>query len=296
MTSALFGDATSHLILTLYRGAGCQPPEDFKRWALAELAGVLRFDGAFWLTTAGDGIVHDAFVQGWPGREAEWRAGRPAGETEAPALLRHFGIRGVLRETREEAHTTLRETLSLYRTESDRRFCDGERQLLRLLLPHLVESYRRNLLASLQTPRCASANGGGFAICDGDGLLHRASDAFTELLLTEAPQWQGPRLPWAKTFATAGRRVLIKGERLIIAARRGEDLFHLHARPRTPLDGLSPAELRVARELAGGASYKSAAQRLGLSPSTINNHAVSLYRKLGVDGKAALARRWHEFT
>lgn len=152
-------------------------------------------------------------------------------------------------------------------------------------------------LASMQMPSQASTPDVGFAICNGDGMLYRASEIFTNLLLAEIPGWQGPNLPWSGRLSTIGRQgATIKGDRMVVVARRSEELLHLKMRPRKPLDELSPAELKVARELASGTSHKSAAQALGLSPSTVNNHAIKVYKKLGLDSKTALARWWAEFS
>lgn len=54
---------------------------------------------------------------------------------------------------------------------------------------------------------------------------------------------------------------------------------------------LTPQELQVARWVAKGESYQSIAGRLFVSPRTIESHLTSIYRKLGVKGRAELAAR-----
>jgi DNA-binding CsgD family transcriptional regulator len=52
-------------------------------------------------------------------------------------------------------------------------------------------------------------------------------------------------------------------------------------------DRLTPRELEVLRAFAVGLSYRRAGERLGISWRTVQSHATHLYRKLGVDGRAA---------
>lgn len=53
---------------------------------------------------------------------------------------------------------------------------------------------------------------------------------------------------------------------------------------------LSQRERQVARRFAQGASGKEIARELGLSPYTVQSHLASIYRKLNVSDKAALAQ------
>lgn len=58
-----------------------------------------------------------------------------------------------------------------------------------------------------------------------------------------------------------------------------------------PLAALTPQERRVAEAAASGASDRQAAAELFLSPRTVAYHLSSVYRKLGVSSRAALAAR-----
>jgi DNA-binding CsgD family transcriptional regulator len=57
------------------------------------------------------------------------------------------------------------------------------------------------------------------------------------------------------------------------------------------LDGLTSQEVRVAQEIASGATTREAAARLFCSPKTVEYHLTRVYTKLGVRGRAALAAR-----
>jgi DNA-binding CsgD family transcriptional regulator len=115
------------------------------------------------------------------------------------------------------------------------------------------------------------------------------------------------RLNWGERLRRSGRRIDAR-EHL----RAAHDVFELlgaepwaerarvelrasgeTARRRNPstLDELTPQELQVLREIAGGATYRQAAQNLFLSPKTIEYHLHKIYRKLGVESRQQLAAR-----
>jgi DNA-binding NarL/FixJ family response regulator len=57
------------------------------------------------------------------------------------------------------------------------------------------------------------------------------------------------------------------------------------------LSTLTPQERRVAEAVATGASDRQVAAELFLSPRTVAYHLSSVYRKLGISSRAALAAR-----
>jgi DNA-binding NarL/FixJ family response regulator len=69
-------------------------------------------------------------------------------------------------------------------------------------------------------------------------------------------------------------------------ARRVIELFR-DVRPKAQAEcDLTPHELRVVKLLADGHNYRSAAEVLGTSYSTVNYHLQQIYRKLQVHGKS----------
>ena len=62
------------------------------------------------------------------------------------------------------------------------------------------------------------------------------------------------------------------------------------ARPRTGIDSLTDSELKVAHLVAGGATNREVAQRLFLSPHTVNSHLRNAFAKLGIRSRTELAR------
>ncbi|SHM70079.1 ATP-binding protein [Cryptosporangium aurantiacum] len=59
--------------------------------------------------------------------------------------------------------------------------------------------------------------------------------------------------------------------------------------PESPLDRLSPAERRVALLVAEGLTNHQVAQRLHLSPHTVDSHLRKIFAKLEIQGRVALA-------
>jgi two-component system response regulator NreC len=86
-------------------------------------------------------------------------------------------------------------------------------------------------------------------------------------------------LPPAVRRAWRGERYLSP----LIAAKLGED----GARPR---DRLTPREREVLRLIALGHTSVEIAEKLGLSPRTIETHRARIHRKLGLDTRAQLVR------
>ena len=112
-----------------------------------------------------------------------------------------------------------------------------------------------------------------------------------------------------------GRTLLAHGAKLHRARRRADARRQLHAalklferlgaeawaelarselhaaggRLRSSGDGLSPAELRVARAVARGATNREVATELYLSERTVEFHLMHVYRKLGVRSRTQLS-------
>ncbi|RKI22395.1 DNA-binding response regulator, partial [Corallococcus sp. AB004] len=53
-----------------------------------------------------------------------------------------------------------------------------------------------------------------------------------------------------------------------------------------PTSALTPREVDVLRLLAGGATNKEIAEKLGVSDRTVQHHTIHIYEKLGVSTRA----------
>lgn len=64
----------------------------------------------------------------------------------------------------------------------------------------------------------------------------------------------------------------------------------LHSRARTGWDSLTDSELKVVNLIAEGATNRSVAQELHVSPHTVKTHVRNAFAKLGVTSRAQLTQ------
>jgi DNA-binding CsgD family transcriptional regulator/tetratricopeptide (TPR) repeat protein len=121
--------------------------------------------------------------------------------------------------------------------------------------------------------------------------LERAAQAFEDL---------GCELDAAETWSEAstlgpdgsvGRPSGAAAKRANILRRRCEGAHSpLLARPASPVDELSAREREIAEMAATGVVRRQIAERLVISPRTVDSHLQRIYGKLGVTNREALAR------
>jgi DNA-binding CsgD family transcriptional regulator len=105
---------------------------------------------------------------------------------------------------------------------------------------------------------------------------------------------RGRRRAQARRYLEQARELFLHGGLAIAAERCRVELEACGVPSASTADAsavLTPQELQVARWVAKGESYQSIAGRLFVSPRTIESHLTSIYRKLGVRGRAELAAR-----
>ncbi len=90
----------------------------------------------------------------------------------------------------------------------------------------------------------------------------------------------------AETFERLGAQPWVERTRAELAAS-GETL---RRRDPTTLDELTPQELQIALQLAGGKTTRETAAAMFLSPKTVEYHLRHVYMKLGVHSRPELAR------
>jgi DNA-binding NarL/FixJ family response regulator len=112
--------------------------------------------------------------------------------------------------------------------------------------------------------------------------------SFVEICRKEWKSWKGPFLP-EEVLAKIGEDHLYVGELIVISMFKIHDITLLRARDIAPADQLGCRELEVAQLIAEGIDYKTIAQNLGISPSTVRSHTTNIYSKLGINDKAQLA-------
>lgn len=138
---------------------------------------------------------------------------------------------------------------------------------------HGQTSALRRLIA-----QAARRDGGGPPDVGGNGALRLDRATGTPLLLSVTPLW-------AETAWNVSRQpaVLI----LIAVPEDSEAIAPRHLRA---LYGLTTAEAAVAGRIAQGQGVKTAAEALGISPSTLSWHLRHVFEKTGTARQAELAR------
>ena len=207
------------------------------------------------------------------------------------------GVREYRRRFRHENvlcayHTSAKDSrtdyVSLYRADERAQFSDREEGLVRQALPHLLEALHINAvlhLKDLAPPvwRASSC----FGIADTLGTIIFIEPGACELIAEECPGASHGRLPLAlfEPLASAGRYC---GKRIHVAASRSADMLFFRVRRRCFADSLSPRELEIAQAVARGATHKTIAVQLGLSPETVRSHLRHIHDKLCVRNRAQL--------
>ena len=126
-------------------------------------------------------------------------------------------------------------------------------------------------------------------LIDQDGRVEMADSLFGALLKSEFRHPSPHRLPGALELAMRQGHAF---EGRVIRGRF-ESLGGHHVcelREKGPLGQLSPRESLAARRFAQGHSSREIAVEMGVSHSTVQSQLASVYRKLGVTGKAGLVR------
>ncbi|BAU74882.1 helix-turn-helix transcriptional regulator [Metapseudomonas furukawaii] len=309
-------DAFSSTTLELQRLARDTPIERFRSLALAELQRLLPFHKAWWGRSAmNDGIPEpqSSHLHNLPARYVtDWQLIRHEDTTidrvhanlgqaaivdlhatDTPPGLRwlgeRYGIGELLCIVHTDPETALSDHLALYRNPGAPRFTGQDRLLINQLMRHLVVAVSTNQIHTLANRREGLSNPRNLAlaICDARGILHCAERGFVELLLSEWPDWTGPRLPMSLDPLAP------QDCRLQIEVSAAGDLLLVAARSLVPLQRLSARENDVAQRFGEGMTYKEIARELGVAPNTVRHHIRTIYSKLGVNDKARIAQLLH---
>lgn len=205
------------------------------------------------------------------------------------ALADHMRVAHALCIATVDCCTGLGYFVSVARHDSSPEFCERERQLLDLLLPHLVGAL--DLCCSMQMTRLRQGvpcDTGVMATTDVMGFLHVAEPGFVAALQREWPRWSGLLLPPELVQTIVQHRTRYLGRHLRAEFDWSGEHVLLTLRPRQRQDGLTPRERAVAHAFSSGQSYKEVARGLHMAPATVRHHLRSVYLKLGVSDKAAL--------
>lgn len=317
----------SKLLLSLHQGALEKPAGDFKNWALHESKSLIPFDSCVWGTgswIAGQQpTVHSVhlhnldagFVANWMRYQHEdtlaaqiysnmgqtFNVDAAAAFAGTPIYEFHckrFDMAHIIATVSLDADTQLLNSMSWYRSDINAPFSEVERALKEALFPHLVLIAQANLLVNL--PHLPSAQQpipfNSTAVCDNRGVLQVAMPSLVESLRMEWPSWKGPVLPECILESLRQGAPRFNGKHIAVCLSQLEELLLVRARPLIAADQLSERELEVAHRYAAGEDYKTIAQMLSISPSTIKVHLNKIYTKLDIKEKTALVSKLRQLT
>ena len=303
-------------IAQLYSKALVLPPARFRMWALEQLSGLIACDAALW----GSGIAanlrfHTLTLFALPrefqncleatatinpllphmlnhlGQPTDMQSVLPDAEFHASELYQRafapFQIERIMATVRRDARSGLYTLITLYRRDRFAAFTQAEKDLQQRLCVHLIEAASHSFFMHLLR-NTDPLDGRGSALVDRHGLYHEAQPVFHELLDTQFPD-RGASLPFA--VPEPGERLNLG--KLCLSCKPMGDLFILQIWNAGPLDRLTAREHQIVMAVAQGLSFKQAARKIGVAPSTVANHLYRVYRKLGVSSRTELAKLVH---
>lgn len=313
--------STDELIASLYRAARELPAEQFQEHALLLIKPWLQFASGIW----GFGQLHDGYAlqvhaahlhQVAPDSLIEWQQINRAdkvipeqvkspGRTRAyhaPTLFgddddavmrdyaRRWGRQSYLATVTSRIDWTRISWISLYRPDPDHHFSDAERSLCQLLMCHLSEALAVNQAIHLHKAHPADGNREQFmAVADRSGNLYHADARFLALLQSEWPQADDRCLPAPLSQAlTRDKRSSFVGNAISCDGLLVAGLLLIRARPKAPVDALTPRRSLIARYFAEGHNHKEIARRAQIAPATVRNHLRAIYEILGVRTRSEL--------
>lgn len=306
------------LLLTLYQCAREHAVDRFQDLAVQAIARHISFDCSWWADAArldGHHLVYGSHLTGVPadltclvnktqGEDAvRWQITNEPNATlmfdarqlhatpGASAIATYAGIQQMISTSSFSPVTNLLSFFSIARRRAQPAFSEGDRLLMGLLMPHLTAMLQISRVAQLSHLRAYdSALRSCLGTADGRGILRATEPGFADFLRDEWPAWSGPFLPQPLLQAIERHESTLRGKRLNADLSWVRDEVLVTLTRRTALDGLTSQERIVSQAFATGRSYKEVARDMQISPATVRHYLRSVYSKIGVSDKAALAQ------
>ncbi|HUP93006.1 MAG TPA: LuxR C-terminal-related transcriptional regulator [Solimonas sp.] len=308
-------DPVDRLVARFYRNGYSVPPEQYRTWALKQLAQVIPHDGALWGSgTASRMKFNTVSVIGLPPEfpraleettkvnpmlprilqnldtPVDMASVWPDEKFYASELYRRafepFGVERILSTAHMDRRSGLFSLVTIYRKSREARFSDVERAAQKRLTFHLFNAASHAFFLHLMKSDPARPHGATGAVVDAEGAFHEAQPRFLDLLDERFPERRASALPFR--LPEPGTTTPLKD--LMVRCEKLEDLFNLTIWPAGPLDRLTAREREIVTCVAQGLSFKQAAKKIGVAPSTVANHLYRVYRKLGVYSRTELAQ------
>lgn len=245
-----------------------------------------------WKSMADQDILVEKFLEN-PRRVATYDRSGITQTDGMEYLADCFGLKKMATAMCPRSDRTASFYLSIYRGgDSARPFTSSEREFLQCAVDNVSAAARRAAFRELHNPKDHSAS--AYISRQGNVIVGLADlhDRFGHLWSRR----DGDRVPnWLMDYARLPGEHMLPDEGLMIQCEastpeNGLEWNKLTLRPLTKFDLLSAREKEVATALAEGNSHKMVAKLLGIAPATVRNQTQSIYRKLGVDNRAALTQ------
>ena len=306
-------------ITRLYRSVVSVPPERFRQWALESLKTVIPFDSAIWgsgnweerrfhaltLSNLPDNFaqVLEASVEEnpliaklmhiAPDTPTTMESVFPDARFYKSNLYRStfgpHGIERLLSTLHIDRRSGLYSLVSLYRKDRAARFTAEEQALQKRLTYHLFNALSHAFFIHLARTHRDRPAGAAAAVVDHHGAYHEAQPRFLDAMEQHFPAHTPNQLPFPVLDNDETRLM----NQLCIKCEPMGELRIVHCWPIGPLDRLTSREHEIVLAVAHGLSFKQAARKIGVAPSTVANHLYRIYRKLGVNSRTALADLIH---
>lgn len=207
---------------------------------------------------------------------------------EVEAFARRHNLYRAMAVTRALPGSGLLQFMALYRHEGAPPFEPAQRMVFGLFTAHLMQRWSAHITTLVADGDWPRSDGQG--LIDSLGKFVYLDSQLALLLRDHHPSWSGTTLPGdLADLLTRPVNQVALGRRRLSVQTRG-DLLLLSLQPERRPAILPPRELNVARQYAGGQSYKQIAREMGLSPATVRTYVRDAYLRLGVSDKIALGQ------
>lgn len=311
-------DPVDRYIARLYRSGLSVAAEDFRGWALRELNKVIPHDAALWGSgNMGRKQFHTVTLSGVPPEFPQMLESTTEINPLVPEIFSKFdipidsrlvipdrkffkseifhktfepfGIQRILATTHLDRRSGLTSLMSIYRFDRKNVFTDREKEQQQRIAYHLFNAASHAFFLRMIRSSGERPPGSVAAVVDRLGCFHEAQLQFLDLLEEHFPDRELHTLPFA--LPPPGETVIVGN--LCALCEPAADMFTIYLWPAGPLDRLTQREREIVIAVAQGLSFKQAAKKIGLAPSTVANHLYRVYRKLGVYSRTELAALVH---
>ncbi len=307
-------DPVDRLIARLYRSATEVPAHEYRNWALNQLQAVVPHDGALWgsgsraklkfqivtvnqLPPSFPQVLEDTShinpilprLMSNLDTPVDMASVMPDEKFFGSEIYRKAfepcGITRILSTAHLDPRSGLYSLLSLYRRDRDHHFTDVERARQKRAIYHLFNAASHAFFLHLMRTHAERPVGAAAAVVDRSGSFHEAQPRFLDMLDERFPTRDPHHLPLP--IPEPGHTQSFQD--LMIRCDALGELSLIIIWPAGPLDRLTPREREIVTCVAQGLSFKQAAKKIGVAPSTVANHLYRVYRKLGVYSRTELA-------